>query len=123
MVRNVRDVLRSADRNTQENGITRYETIQLFLRNGYGDRRAIRRTNEAIVGCQLQQIYTPDGDIKRNEAGEILYSCVWWPFARYECDITQIIATVTDRQGLTHRIDDPHYRERVLSSEDFYNLK
>ena len=116
-------MLRSADRATQQTGITKYETIQLFLKNGYGDRRAIRRTNEAIVGCQLQLIELADGTFLKNENGEPLFTCVWWPFARYEADITQIIATVTDRQGFTHRIDDPSYKERVLSSDDFYNLR
>lgn len=116
MVRNVRDVLRSVDRETQENGITRREVIQLFLKNGYGDRRAVRRTNEAIVGCQLQRI---DG---LSEDGEALYTCVWWPFARHNPDFDLVIATVTDRQGITHRIDDPSYQDKILLTGDMYNL-
>lgn len=117
MVRNVRDTLRMASRETQENGITRLETIQLFLRNGYGDRRAIRRTNEAIIGGQLQPIAD-----KVSPTGETLYTCVWWPYARHPSDFNKVIATVTDRQGFTYRIDDPRYVEKVLNTMDMYNL-
>ena len=106
-----------APREIQEKGITRYETIQLFLRNGYGDRRAIRRTNEVIVGGQLQPI---DGEV--SPTGEPLYTCVWWPYARHPCDFDKIIATVTDRQGHTYRIDDPRYKEKVLNSADMFNF-
>ena len=121
MARNVRDVLRSVDRNTQENGITKRETIQLFLRNGYGDRRAIRRTNEAIVGSQLQVIFDIDSEEpKKNDDGDVLYTCVWWPFAKAPSDISRISATVTDRQGFTYRYDDPDYKEKVMSTLDHY---
>lgn len=117
MVRNVRDVLRTVDRETQEHGITRLETIKLFLRNGYGDRRAVRRTNEAIVGAQLQPI---EGEVSPN--GETLYTCVWWPYATHKSDFDLVTATVTDRQGFTHRIDDPSYKDKVINSGEFFNL-
>lgn len=117
MVRNVRDVLRTAAKEIQERGITKTETIQLFIRNGYGDRRAIRRTNEAIVGGQLQPI---EGRV--SEDGATLFTCVWWPYARDPSDFNLITATVTDRQGRTYRIDDPIYRERVIEAGDLFNL-
>ena len=121
MARNVRDVLRSVDRDTQERGITKKETIQLFLKNGYGDRRALRRTNEVIVGCQLQLIMDKDTDEPvKNEAGEPLFTCVRWPYARHPSDIRLVTATVTDRLGFTHRFDDPNYVEKVLDTYDHY---
>ena len=90
MVRTIRDVLKAASKQQQEQGITKLEVLQLFLENGYGDRRAIRRTNEAITGCQLQLILDPDGEVKKNDKGEPLYTCVWWVYARHPSDISLI---------------------------------
>ena len=118
MVRSVRDVLKNADRYKQEHGISKREVLQLFLDNGYGDRRAIRRTNESIIGEKLQLILDPDGNVVKNEFGEPLYTCVWWPYARHPCDLSRVCPTITDRQGFTHRIDDPNYRERLLAASE-----
>lgn len=126
MVKTIRDVLKAASKQQQEQGITKLEVLQLFLGNGYGDRRAIRRTNEAITGCQLQLILDPDGEVKKNDKGEPLYTCVWWVYARHPSDISLICPTVTDRQGFTHRIDDPSYKDRMINAiatgSDQYNF-
>ena len=125
MVKTIRDVLKMASKQQQANGITRLEVLQLFLEYGYGDRRAIRRTNEVIIGCQLQLILDPDGNPKKTKDGEPLYTCVWWDFARYPGDMSLICPTYTDRQGMTHRIDDPNYKNRLVkaftSGSDQYN--
>lgn len=94
----------SVSKAEQLQGLTLREIRKHFMLAGYGVTKADKRTKELLASAQIQTDGRTDG------AGNLLFFCIYWPFAYDRKDIRLDL----DRVGAIEYLDARHTMLRRL---------
>lgn len=108
MAKTVRNVMFAIPKDKQISGMTLEEIRTAFILAGYGGTKANKRTKELLVSAQIQYIGAD------TDKGEMLFYCVYWPFASKKVNF--------DRIGSFEYLDNRHTmivrRDRLVNAWD-----
>lgn len=98
MAKTVRNVMASVSPEKQKIGLTIEEIRTLFMAAGYGTTKMIKRTRELMESAQIQS------DGRKNEKGERLFFCIYWPSSGMECDLSRVGSCIYEDRNHTSLI-------------------
>ena len=85
------------------------EIRTLFMMAGYGTTKMVKRTRELMATAQIQS------DGRRNENGQRLFFCIYWPHSGMECDLSRVGSCVYQDRNHTNLV-------RLDGREEAWNL-
>ena len=93
----------------QKTGLTIEEIRTLFMVAGYGTTKVMKRTRELMESAQIQS------DGRKNEQGQRLFFCIYWPNSGMKCDLSRVGSCMYEDRNHTTLV-------RIDGRENAWNL-